>query len=188
MSKSFNIHTVAPDEVARLRAAGKAVDLVDVRTPAEYAALHAPGARLAPLDLDPAAVVASRGGPAGEPIYVVCQSGARAARACTAFCAAGIANVLLVEGGMAAWEKAGLPVIRGARGVIPLERQVRIAAGLLVLLGVSLGWMVHPAFFGLTAFVGAGLVFAGVTDWCGMGILLSRMPWNRGERCGAAAA
>ena len=86
MAKSFNISTVAPDEVARLRAAGKAADLVDVRTPAEYAALHAPGARLVPLDqLDPAAVVAARGGLADQPIYLVCQSGARAARACAAF-------------------------------------------------------------------------------------------------------
>jgi hypothetical protein len=62
--------------------------------------------------------------------------------------------------------------------VISLERQVRIGAGLLVLLGALLGWLVHPAFFALSAFIGAGLVFAGVTDWCGMGMLLAKMPWN----------
>jgi hypothetical protein len=75
-----------------------------------------------------------------------------------------------------------LPVVRACvsgRGTISLERQVRIAAGTLVLLGVALGWFVHVAFFGLSAFVGAGLIFAGVTDWCGMGMLLARMPWNR---------
>ena len=74
--------------------------------------------------------------------------------------------------------EAGLPVVRGKKA-ISLERQVRIAAGSLVLLGVLLGWLVHPAFIGLSAFVGAGLVFAGVTDTCGMGMMLARMPWNQ---------
>ena len=83
-----------------------------------------------------------------------------------------------MEGGTLACVEAGLPVVRG-RKAISLERQVRIAAGLLVLLGALLGWLVHPAFVGLSAFVGAGLVFAGVTDTCGMGLLLARMPWNR---------
>jgi hypothetical protein len=74
--------------------------------------------------------------------------------------------------------ECGLPVVRGKKA-ISLERQVRIAAGLLVLLGALLGWLVHPALVGLSAFVGAGLVFAGVTDTCGMGLLLARMPWNQ---------
>lgn len=92
-----------------------------------------------------------------------------------------------VEGGTLAWEGAGLPVVRGRR-VISLERQVRIAAGALVVAGVLLGWLVHPAFLGLSAFVGAGLVFAGVTDTCGMGLLLARMPWNRIEKCGPSCS
>ena len=88
--------------------------------------------------------------------------------------------------------QAGLPLVRGKQ-VISLERQVRIAAGSLVLTGVILGWFVHPIFFGLSAFVGAGLVFAGVTDTCGMGLLLARMPWNRvsppaNENCSARSA
>jgi rhodanese-related sulfurtransferase len=78
------------------------------------------------------------------------------------------------RGGTAAWEQAGLPVVRGQRKVISLERQVRIAAGLLVLCGVLLGWLVHPPLYALSAFVGAGLVFAGMTDTCGMGMLLAR--------------
>jgi rhodanese-related sulfurtransferase len=91
-----------------------------------------------------------------------------------------VAEVYNVEGGTAAWERAGLQVVRReGRRVISLERQVRIAAGSLVLIGVTLGWLVHPALFGLAAFVGLGLVFAGVTDWCGMGLLLARMPWNQ---------
>ena len=151
-----------------------------MRTPAEYAQVHAEGARLVPLDrLDPAAVMSAREGPPDEPLYVICKTGARAARACEKFHAAGFANVLCIEGGTAAWEQAGLPVVKGQRKVISLERQVRIAAGLLVLCGVLLGWLVHPVLYALSAFVGAGLVFAGMTDTCGMGMLLARMPWNR---------
>jgi rhodanese-related sulfurtransferase len=92
--------------------------------------------------------------------------------------AAGVANVVNIEGGTLAWEEAGLPVVRGQK-MMSLERQVRIAAGALVLIGVILGWLVDPTFAGLAAFVGAGLVFAGLTDTCGMGMLLARMPWNR---------
>ena len=86
--------------------------------------------------------------------------------------------VLFERGPDVSFASCGLPVVRGKKA-ISLERQVRIAAGSLVLLGAVLGWLVHPAFVGLSAFVGAGLVFAGVTDTCGMGLLLARMPWNR---------
>jgi hypothetical protein len=82
-----------------------------------------------------------------------------------------------MEGGMQAWESAGLEVIKGRR-TISLERQVRIAAGALVFFGSALGYFVNPAWIGLSAFVGGGLVFAGVTDTCGMAMILARMPWN----------
>src|SRR5262249_10075794 len=87
-------------------------------------------------------------------------------------------NAFNVEGGTMASAEAGLPIVRGNQAV-SLERQVRIAADSLVLLGGLLAWLVHPAFIGLSLFVGAGLVFAGITDACGMGLLLARMPWNR---------
>jgi len=87
-----------------------------------------------------------------------------------------------VEGGTLAWDQAGLPVTRGKK-MMSLERQVRIAAGSLVLIGVVLAWMVHPYLIRLSAFVGAGLVFAGITDTCGMGMLLARMPWNQVAWC-----
>ena len=87
-------------------------------------------------------------------------------------------NVVNVEGGTLACEAAGLPVVRGKKA-ISLERQVRIAAGFLVLVGAVLALTVHPYFAGLSAFVGAGLMFAGITDTCGMGMLLARMPWNQ---------
>ena len=92
--------------------------------------------------------------------------------------AAGCDQARVLEGGMQAWAEAELPVKRG-RNVMGLERQVRIAAGALVLLGVILGWQVHGAFYGLSAFVGAGLMFAGITDTCCMGMLMAKMPWNQ---------
>ncbi len=143
-------------------------------------------ARNVPLDqLDPAQIVRARNGSANEPLYVVCRSGGRSQQACERFLKAGFANVVNVEGGTLACEKTGLPLVRGTK-VMSLERQVRIAAGSLVLVGVVLGWLVHPYLVGLSAFIGAGLVFAGVTDTCGMGMLLARMPWN--TRGGKSAA
>jgi rhodanese-related sulfurtransferase len=155
------------------------VELFDVRTPAEYRELHAEPARLVPLDaLDPEAIMRSRGGGGDAPVYVICRTGVRGKKACEKFLAAGYRDVVNVEGGTLAWEQAGLPVVRGTKAMA-LERQVRIAAGSLVLLGTALGAFWHPVFLGLAAFVGAGLVFAGVTDACGMAMLLARMPWNQ---------
>ncbi len=170
----MTIAVATPQEVFAARRE-KALALIDVRMPSEYREIHAEGATLAPLDaLDPKALAQS----AARPIYLICKSGPRATKAAEQFAAAGIPEVVVVEGGTAAWEKAGLPVVRG-RKCVSLERQVRMVAGTLVLAGVALGWFVHPYLYGLSAFVGAGLVFAGVTDWCGMGMLLSKMPWNR---------
>jgi rhodanese-related sulfurtransferase len=165
--------TITPARLAEFAKEG-ALTLIDVRTPAEFGEVHVVFARNVPLDqlapgalgLDPAA-----------PVYVVCQKGSRGAKACEKFRAAGFAHAANVEGGTLACVEAGLPVVRG-RKAMSLERQVRVAAGALVLLGVGLSFL-HPAFVGLSAFVGAGLVFAGVTDTCGMGMLLARMPWNR---------
>jgi rhodanese-related sulfurtransferase len=156
---------------------------IDVRTPAEFAAAHARGALLHPLDqLDEQAIAQFRN--SGRPLYVICKSGSRSAKACQRLIAAGCADVYSVDGGTDGWERAGLPMIRGESRVISLERQVRIVAGALVVLGLILGLGVHQGFLGISAFVGCGLVFAGVTDWCGMGMLLARMPWNRSGRLG----
>ncbi len=160
----------------RLKGSEPAI-LIDVRTPAEFAEIHATSARSVPLDrLDPEAVRSMAG---TGPIYVICRSGARGRTACDKLRAAGLGAVVNVEGGTLAWEKAGLPVERSGKTVMSLERQVRIAAGGLVVLGTALGWLVHPGFFGLAGFVGAGLVFAGITDTCAMGMLIARMPWNQ---------
>ncbi|HBJ38564.1 MAG TPA: sulfurtransferase, partial [Planctomycetaceae bacterium] len=103
------------------------------------------------------------------------------------FLDAGIENVVNVEGGTSAWDAAGLPVSRGKKA-ISLDRQVRIAAGSLVFAGAALGYFVHPYFIGLSAFVGAGLVFAGITDTCGMGMMIAKMPWNRCQGGGSCSA
>jgi rhodanese-related sulfurtransferase len=170
--------TIGPQELAELCESGQ-IDLIDVRTPVEYRELHVAGARNVPLDkLDPVAVMQTRNGLKDEPLYVICRSGSRGRQACEKFLAAGFTNVINVEGGTQACVGAGLPVVRGKKA-ISLERQVRIVAGSLVLLGVLLGWLVHQVFFALSAFVGAGLIFAGMTDTCGMGMLLARMSWNQ---------
>jgi rhodanese-related sulfurtransferase len=181
----MSVQTISPHELQRRRQAGEVTELIDVRTPVEYSEIHVEGARLIPLDqLDPPALASERN---GTPLYVICRSGSRAAQAYEKLQAAGVENIFSVEGGTLAWEKAGLPVVRGGK-IISLERQVRIAAGLLVVIGVILGWLVHPGFLGLSAFVGAGLVFAGLTDTCGMGLMLAKMPWNRVEGCGTSCS
>jgi rhodanese-related sulfurtransferase len=171
----MTITTCSPAETKQRHDAG-AAHLVDVRTPAEHRALHAQGVTLMPLDqFDPAIVKASV--PAGKTIHLLCKSGGRAKMAAQKLSDAGCPCVV-VEGGTEAWAAANLPVNRG-KAVMSLERQVRIAAGMLVLIGVVLGFTVHPNWFYLSGFVGAGLTFAGITDSCMMGMMIAKMPWNR---------
>lgn len=151
------------------------MQLIDVRTPAEFEEIHATPARNVPLDrLDPELFRTSK----GETLYFICKSGSRGRQACEKLGACGVNGITNVAGGTEAWSSAGLPVVRG-RKRMSLERQVRIGAGLIVFTGAVLSLTVHPHFAGLSAFVGAGLVFAGVTDTCAMGMILARMPWNQ---------
>lgn len=171
--------TITPEELAGILRESPQTEIIDVRTPAEFREVHLVAARNYPLaELEPKAIVAGRAVDAAAPIYVICHAGARGAEACTRFAAAGYANAINVAGGTKACVQANLPVVRGKKGV-SLERQVRIAAGSFVVLGVALGFLVHPGWNGLAAFIGSGLVFAGVTDTCGMGMVLARMPWNK---------
>ena len=177
----MNVQTISPQRLLSICNSEKA-EVVDVRTPVEFRELHLEIARNVPLDkLEPTALMQARNGAKEEPLYIICRTGNRGQQACQKFLQAGYTNVVNVEGGTIACEQAGLPVLRGKK-TISLERQVRISAGSLVLLGSLLGWFVHPAFIGLAAFIGAGLVFAGITDTCGMGMLLARMPWNQGNQ------
>jgi len=155
--------------------------VLDVRTPAEYAEAHIPGSVNVPLGDLHREVPSIREYADSRPIAVVCRTGKRAANACETLVAEELPEMHVLEGGIVSWVDAGLPVTRGAKA-ISLERQVRIAAGALVVLGVLLGFTVAPGFFGLSGFVGAGLVFAGVTDTCGMAMVLAKMPWNRSKQ------
>ena len=175
------VATITPSNLADLRRHGGKLMLIDVRTPAEFGEVHVDFARNMPLDrLDPREIAALGG---DGPVYFVCKSGGRSQKACEKLLAAGIQNVISVEGGTTACEAAGVPVVRG-RKVMSLERQVRIAAGALVAIGAALAafgpdptWQRIGA--GLAGFIGCGLVFAGITDTCGMGMLIARMPWNQ---------
>ena len=153
-------------------------DLIDVRTPVEFRECHAASARNVPLDeLDPRRIM-EQCQAQKQKLFVICKSGARGAKACQKFADAGIVDVVNVTGGTEAWVQAGLPVVRGQKA-ISLERQVRIVAGSLVLVFSILAIGMNPLFAIGSGFIGAGLAFAGVTDTCGMGMLLARMPWNK---------
>jgi len=176
----MKIETVSAVELDALLAIEPSLRLIDVRTPAEFAELHAATAINLPLpDVSPASLSALGHADPAAPVYVVCQSGKRAEAACVRLASSGFARAIVVSGGTEAWVAAGLPVVRGSSKAIGIERQVRIGAGALVLLGVVLAQTVNANFVWLSAFVGAGLVFAGVTGFCGMGLLLAKAPWNR---------
>ena len=153
------IASINPLTFAKLCNEGKKIDLIDLRTPVEYREVHVQIARNVPLDqLDPVALMQARSATTNEPLFLICRSGSRSQQACEKFLKAGFSNVVNIEGGTLACAEAGLPVVRGKKA-ISLERQVLIAAGSLVLLGAVFGWFIDPTFIGLSAFVGAGLVF-----------------------------
>lgn len=171
---------LSPTEAQALIRDGRAV-LVDIRETDEFARRHIAGAISQPLSTWEAAHLSVM---PDQDVIFACRSGMRTAGACDRLAArvAGTAHVL--KGGVDAWDKAGLPLIRDAKAPMEIMRQVQIAAGLLVLAGVILGLLVAPAWFGLAAFVGAGLTFAGTTGFCGMARLLMLAPWNHRAQAG----
>ena len=179
--------SVGPRELLRRLAAGSPARLLDVRTPGEYADAHVPGAQLIPLDeLDAAAFRRERGGDC-TPVYVLCQSGGRARRAIEKLERAGAQGCVLVEGGTQAWIDAGLPVNRGESKVLPLMRQVQITVGFLSAAGAALALAVNPWFALIPLVTGCGLLFAGLTGFCGLALLLAKMPWNKTSTCESAS-
>lgn len=168
----MSIRTITPQDAAQAMAAG--ATLVDIRDADEHAresiagAIHVPLARLGALPK------------IAGPVIFHCKSGMRTqANADALTAAAGVTPCQILEGGLDGWRKAGLPTRVDRRQPIEVMRQVQLVAGGLVLMGVLLGFLVAPAFFGLSAFVGAGLMMAGATGWCGMAKLLLLLPWNR---------
>jgi rhodanese-related sulfurtransferase len=172
---------VRAEELKALMAERPAIRLLDVRTPGEYETAHILGAYNVPLDTlgEHAEQIRAT---VDEPVVLVCQSGARARRAEEALKDCTMSNVHVLDGGMNGWMGAGLDVRRG-RHRLTLERQVRIAAGALAAGGAVLALVASPMWALVPAFVGSGLVFAGVTDTCGLAIVLSKLPYNRPASC-----
>ena len=178
--------TVVPASILATRLRDEPlIRLLDVRTPAEFETAHIPGAYNVPLDTlgEHGAEIRSV---TDVPIVLVCQSGQRASKADDALRALGMRNLHLLDGGVNAWTAAGLEVVRGAKR-ISLERQVRIAAGGMAAAGAALALLVNPLFAVIPAFVGSGLVFAGVSDSCAMGMMFARLPYNRPASCDVGA-
>lgn len=165
------------DAVARQRAGAR---LIDIREPDEYAREHITGAQLVSLSaLEKGARLQAW---SGETVIFYCQSGARTSGNSARLAALGSpATVCIISGGLQAWKQAGLSVEENTSAPLPIMRQVQIAAGSLVLSGVVLGYTVSSLFYLLSAFVGAGLMFAGISGFCGMAQLLQKMPWNSGK-------
>ena len=172
---------LAPGELQSLRERDPAVRVLDVRTPGEYESIHIPGSYNVPLDQLAEHAEEIRGA-VEHPVVLVCRSGARSRQAQETLERSGLRNLHLLEGGLDAWAFAGNPVRRGPER-LSLERQVRIAAGALAAIGGVLAIAIHPMWAMIPALVGSGLVFAGVTDSCGLALILSRLPYNRAASC-----
>ncbi len=155
--------------------AGEAI-ILDVRTAGEYQGERIEGTSNIPLDDIKRHIDTLKG---YKHVYVHCASGNRSSQACQRLDTLGLDNIVNVEGGINAWKQAGFPVYRSTRATLPIQQQVHVAAGSLVLTGVVLGTVVNPAFYAVSAFVGAGLTYAGLSGTCMMGLLLARMPWNQ---------
>jgi rhodanese-related sulfurtransferase len=152
--------------------------LIDIRDRAEYQREHIPNARSLPLTDIMAGKTAE--GAERQPVIFHCQAGMRTAQNASALMkAASPAQALLMTGGINAWKSARLPTVEDKKQPLPVMRQVQIVAGTLILTGVVLGYTADSRLFLLSGFVGAGLLFAGVSGFCGMANLLLKMPWNR---------
>lgn len=164
---------LSPYELEQQRRSGH-VSIIDVREPMEYVVGHIPGSRNIPLALLTEAPL-----PDG-PLVLICQSGTRSERGVATLARRGLAvGIASLEGGLMAWQDAQLPIEKRKGAPLALMRQVQIVAGGLVLIGVVLSQIAGPGWIWLSGFVGAGLIFAGISGFCGMARLLALMPWNR---------
>lgn len=178
----MNDNKITPAQARELQKAGALI--IDIRQPDEFRREHLPGARSFPL----ADLLAGKSLPAATPAQKVifhCQSGMRTEQNLAALTrAAAPASVAIIDGGLNNWKRAQLPLEQDKRQPRPLMQQVQIVAGSLIITGQILGFILHPAFFLLATFVGAGLLFAGLSGWCGMALLLAKMPWNKPQARG----
>lgn len=167
--------TLTPDAVADRLRQGHAL-LIDIREADEFARRHIPGAVSRPLSRFETIAVPEI---AGTEVIFTCRSGMRTAANADRLANAVVGAAYVLDGGLDAWSRAGLPVEANRKAPLEMMRQMQIVAGSLVLTGVALGWLVSPYFYGVSAFVGAGLTFAGISGFCGMIRLLGYLPWNR---------
>lgn len=167
--------TIASTELQELLEKSESIQIIDVRSGSEFRAGHIPGSINIPHEEIPARLedVADN-----KPLVLVCQTGTRANLACASILEHR-KNATILDGGLTDWLKAKNPVVIGQKSNWSIERQVRFAAGLLVLVGLSLGHWVSPWLYLISAFIGTGLAVSGITNFCGMGILFSKMPWNQ---------
>ncbi|MBN9545140.1 MAG: rhodanese family protein [Alphaproteobacteria bacterium] len=172
----MSLPVISPAEARRRLMDGTAV-LIDIREPMERAREAIPGTLSCPLSASNGSTLA--GLPAGKTLIYHCQSGRRTLENEDRLACLGSGEILILEGGLSAWKAAGYPTRIDRSRPIEMQRQVQIVAGALVFAGVMLSWLVHPVFLALAGFVGMGLMFAGISGWCGMGKLLGVLPWNR---------
>lgn len=170
----MTVRTIDATEARRLMEDKGAV-LVDIREPLEHARESIPGAKSMPLSRYEGGCF----GAGNPPVIFHCQGGNRTAANENRLAACGAREIYVLEGGIGGWKKAGFPTLLDRSKPIEVMRQVQIAAGSLVLLGLFLAIAVSPWFATISAFVGAGLMLAGISGWCGMAKLLALMPWNR---------
>ncbi len=166
---------LSPKTVAERIQSGDAI-LIDIREADEHAREYIEGALSLPISMLDKGDLKME---ADKHAIFHCKSGLRTNSHCARLMEHVEGESYMLEGGLDAWRAEGFPTIKDTRAPLEINRQVQITAGSLVLTGVILGTLVHPGFYGLSGFIGAGLVFAGISGWCGMGQLLAAMPWNK---------
>lgn len=169
---------ITAEEAKELIESGGCSLLVDVRSHAEFRASHVPGAHNIPLD-ELEEKIGDEVENKDTTLYLMCSCGNRSGKGCEEMENMGYQNVISIEGGIIELKRLGMKIAEEVHHVISIERQTRIVAGTLVLIGVLLGFLLNPGYFAIAAFIGFGLVFAGITDSCALGLLLARMPWNK---------
>lgn len=167
---------ISPQELKSLSDDGQAL-VLDVREPGEHTGEHIPGDINVPLQSVSGEVAKLAG---GKTVVAYCSSGRRGREAAVTLASqsAGV-EIRNLKGGIKAWKQAGMPLAREAGPKLPLQQQVQVVVGIGVLTGLFLGSVASPVFYWLAAFFGAGLIFAGLTGFCGMALLLAHMPWNK---------
>lgn len=169
------VKTCCPEDLKK-KIADENICVIDVREPAEFKSEKINGTSNHPLSgFDKKLPDLSK----NQGVILVCKSGARSERAAQKLAASGCSGIYVLEGGLDAWKTAGLPIEKNSSSVWALDRQVRLGAGLLVIAGLLLSHFAHPAWIGLSYFVALGLIFAAITNTCGMAMLLAKMPWNK---------